>query len=551
MWQRIIAVSGARERRVLRRAAKTAGLVSVLLAAAVPVSAAGASITLLEPSRGPVGASVTIRGDGLSTTEAVYFGSTPARFTVDSATDVTATVPPGASTGQVRVTTADGSRTSAEAYAVLPNFLVIITDDQRWDTLRYMPTVWSQLVGRGVTFSNAFVENPLCCPSRVSLLTGRSSHTTGIWTNARPYGGFDTFTADDQTVATWLDADGYETVLTGKYLNRYWDTKGTYVPPGWDVWRAFASPNPYYNYTISIDGRSVERFGTAPKDYSTDVIAEEAASAIHAASPQDPLLVWFTPFAPHAPFTPAPRDVGTLNGITPWRPASYDEADVSDKPAYVQANERFKATRADEIDETRQEQLESLGAVDDAVGTLLGALRDTGRLSDTMVIFTSDNGFLWGEHRRVGKVVPYEESIRAPFVVRWDRVIPEPREDKHLVQNIDVAPTLVDASSSVAPPFDGSSLLTLLTDVGSRWRSRLLFEHLDQDYGVPSYCAIRTERDKYVRYATGEQEYYRLGFDPLERRNRVSDPLYAARIATLRDAARASCDPLPPDMRPF
>jgi N-acetylglucosamine-6-sulfatase len=552
MWRRIIAVRSAGRLRRLPRAAPLIGLVSLVLAAAVPVSTAQTSITLPTPARAPVGASVTIRGAGMSTTEAVLFGSTPAPFTVDSETEVTATVPPGAVSGPVTVTTADGSTTSAKAFDVLPNFLVVITDDQRWDTLRYMPSVRSQLIRHGITFPNAFVENPLCCPSRVSLLTGRSSHSTGIWTNAPPYGGFESFTADDQTVATWLDADGYETILTGKYLNRYWDTKGSYVPPGWDVWRAFASRNPYFDYALSIDGQSVEQYRTATKDYSTDVIAEEASSAIRAASAQDPLLVWFTPFAPHAPFQPAPRDVGTLDGIDPWRPPSYDEPDVSDKPGYVQANERFTLHRADEIDVTRQRQLEALGAVDDAVGTLLDALRDTGRLGDTMVIFTSDNGFLWGEHRRVGKVVPYEESNRVPFVVRWDRVISDPREDEHLVQNIDVAPTLLDASNSGAPPFDGSSLLPLLRNgVRSTRRSELLFEHLDQDYGVPSYCAIRTQRDKYVRYATGEQEYYRLGVDPWERINRVSDPSFAARIATLRDRARARCKPLPPDMRPF
>ena len=134
---------------------------------------------------------------------------------------------------------------------------------------------------------------------------------------------------------------GYDTFLAGKYLNQYWGTNGLYMPPGWDRWRAFASAAPYSNYDISLNGSAVRSYGSAPEDYSTDVIAGLGDEMIRGASPQDPLFLWVAPLAPHNPFTPAPRDVGTRAGIEPWRPPSYDEPDMRDKPAYMQALPRL------------------------------------------------------------------------------------------------------------------------------------------------------------------------------------------------------------------
>ena len=507
-------------------------------------------VLALSPTHGPVGASVTITGSELLTTTDVFFENVSAEFTVQGDDQVTAVVPPGAVTARIEVDTLVGNATSADPFVVQPNILVVISDDQRWDTLSHMPNVESELVDHGITFSNAFVENPLCCPSRVNFLTGQDSHTSGVWTNTQPYGGFQSFTADDQTVATWLNGAGYETILAGKYLNHYWDTDGSYVPPGWDVWRAFDSASPYFDYAISVDGQ-LEQHGSAPEDYSTDVIAQEAEAAIRNTSAQDPLLLWFTPFAPHGPVTPAPRDVGILDGIPSWRPRSYDERNVSDKPGYIRSIPRWTESRSAEIDAFRQAQLESLGAVDDAVDGLLQTLQDRGRLGDTLIIYTSDNGYLWGEHRRVGKEVPYEESIRVPFVVRWDRVISTPHTDSHLVENIDVAPTLVDVSHAAPETFDGRNLLPLLNGSSASWRTRALIEHLDDGAGAPSYCAIRTSNAIYVRYATGEEEYYRLAGDPFERTNRVGYATFATRVAALRDGARKRCNPLPPGMDPF
>ena len=504
----------------------------------------------LDPTHGPVGATVTINGTGLAQTTAVSFAGTDAAFTIEDDEHVSATVPPGAETGPVQVDTTDGSATS-DPFVVQPNIVVILTDDQRWDSLSLMPTVESELVGNGLTFTNAFVENPLCCPSRTSFLTGLDSHSTGIYANDAPYGGFSMF--DDQTtVATALQGAGYETSLLGKYLNHYAVSAGTYVPPGWTHWRAFASEAKYYDYDLSVDGTSIQSYGKSPEDYSTDVIASIADTEIRSASPQDPLFLWIAPFAPHGPSTPAPRDVGTLDGIDPWRPPNYNEADVRDKPAYMQAMPLLSPEDQATIDADRQNQLESLGAVDDLVESTLQALDATGRLGDTIVVFASDNGFEWGEHRREGKLVPYEESVRIPLVIRWDRVGAPAANDKRLVENIDLTPTLERAAGAALTPVDGKSLLPLLQRQRVPWRQHMLIEHAGGS-PQPIYCAGRTHKDVLIHYSTGEEEYYRLGprADPYELSNRISKPRFASRIATLRDKLRSMCTPRPPEMPAF
>ena len=167
---------------------------------------------------------------------------------------------------------------NAEAQA-RPNVVLVLTDDQRWDTLNVMPTVQRQLVDRGVTFENAVVVNPVCCPSRASTLTGRYSHSTGVYNNGGPYGGWPSFrTREGSTIATWLRSGGYRTGFFGKYLNNY----GTrFVPPGWSRWVAFAPPNVenYYTYRLNIDGSMVD-YGSDPGDYSTDVLAAKATDFI-------------------------------------------------------------------------------------------------------------------------------------------------------------------------------------------------------------------------------------------------------------------------------
>lgn len=524
-------------------------VVAVGAIAFVPHPSSAAGIVSFEPQRGPVGATVTIAGTGFTGATEVLVGGVSAPFTVEADDRISVTVPERASTGSIEVRAADGIVARTGPFLVLPNIVVVMTDDQRWDTLSDMRTVVQDLAGRGVTFSNAFASNPVCCPSRASFLTGRYSHDTGVWSNGAPYGGFEAFSGDRVTIATTLDAAGYETGMFGKYLNGYTATRGTYVPPGWDRWRAYGRAGGYYDYALSLDGEGLESHGSAPPDYSTDVLAEHVEEFIRSTSPQVPVFAWLALAAPHNPFTSAPRHAGAYERIEPWRPPNYDEKDISDKPAYVSKIPRLTAAQRRTFDARRRNQLATLLAVDDAVATIEATLADTGRLGDTLFVYTSDNGYLWGEHRRKGKTVPYEESIRIPLVIRWDRVRRKPRVEPRLVMNIDVPGSLAKAAGTSLPGNHGRNLLPLLSGPPDRWRSHVLLEHGGP--GAPPYCGIRTVDAMYVHYATDEEEYYRLEVDPYQLSNRIRVERWSTDIRALRRKARDRCDPRPPDMPSF
>lgn len=425
-----------------------------------------------------------------------------------------------------------------------PNVILIVTDDQRWDTLWAMPTVRSELVAHGIEFTNAFVSDPLCCPSRASLLTGLYSHSTGVYTNKGDprYAGFAAFD-DGATIATQLRERGYRTGLFGKYFNGY---HTEYVPPGWDRWFATIGDSSYYDYRAVSDG-TMRRYGNEDADYGTTVITSELVEFIEETDPSTPLFAYLATSAPHNPATPAPSDAGAFADLAPWRPRNHDERDVSDKPAHIRRAPRLDADARREIDAFRVNQYRSLLAVDRTVGDIVEALRDTGRLSNTLILYTSDNGKAWGEHRWHRKVVPYEESIRVPFVVRFDAAIGEPRSDDHLVVNVDVAPTLAELAGASVDGMEGRSLVPLLAAPNAPWRTDFLLEHSPVGRGVPAYCGVRNERFKYVRYATGEQELYDLLRDPDELVNTVTLVRYASIVRELRARADRLCRPRPPD----
>ncbi len=428
------------------------------------------------------------------------------------------------------------------ARAEPPSVLVVITDDQRPETLWAMPTVQRELVARGVTFANAFVVNALCCPSRASLLTGNYSHTTGVYRQRPPYGRAEAFD-DGSTLATWLQDAGYTTGFFGKYLDGFQHQALTgYVPPGWDRFVAFVHAE-YLDYGLTVDG-AVRRYGSAPEDYSTDVLAEAAVSFIRQS--RGPLFVVYAPAAPHGPAIPASPDAAAFADLPAWRPPGYDEADVSDKPAYIRALPRLDVLRARQIDQLRVDQYRTLLSVDRAVARLLQALAATGRLDHTLVVLTSDNGLAWGEHRWWKKEVPYEESIRVPLVVRYDPLVGAARTESRLALNIDLAPTVAEVAGVATPPTDGRSLVPLLAGRPVRWRRDFLVEHLEGRNPVPTYCAVRGERFKYVRYATGEEELYDLAADPHELENRAADPRLARVRAAMDRRLGQLCQPPPP-----
>jgi arylsulfatase A-like enzyme len=424
-----------------------------------------------------------------------------------------------------------------------PNIVVLLTDDQRRDTLPYLPIVGRLLVRHGITFTDGYVVNPVCCPSRSSILTGLYSHSTGVYTNHRPDGGFSAFD-DESTVATWLQAAGYRTGLFGKYLNQY--GRDPYVPPGWDRWFATHGNGGYFDYEAVSDA-TVRKYGSDPASYGTAVLRDEAVAFIEETDAGTPIFLYWAPHAPHEPATPRRSDLGTFSSLPPSRPISYDEANVEDKPEYVARHAEIDAARAAEIDRFRERQIESLQAVDRAVRAIVRALREGDRLHDTMIVFLSDNGMLWGEHRLQGKGVPYEEAIGVPFVVRYDALVPSPRRDDHLVLNIDLAATFAALAGAEAPAMEGRSLLPLLRDAVSDWRTAFLVEHVGTGAGAaPTLCALHTDRYVLIRYATGEEELYDLDRDPFEIANRDGRAASSLVQRKLRRKLRRLCDPVPP-----
>ena len=430
-----------------------------------------------------------------------------------------------------------------------PNIVVVLTDDQRWDTLPAMPTVEQELVAHGVTFTNSFVVNSLCCPSRTSLLTGKYSHSTGVYRNLPPYGGFPSF-RDSRSIATVLHGAGYTTALVGKYLNRYGvgTNDAQYVPPGWDHWTAFLGRTAYYDYRLVDQGR-VRHYGRAPSDYSTDVLAHKAVSFV--AHARGPFFLEFTPFGPHDPATPPARYKDAVQQFSWNKPPSFDERDLSDKPAYIRKLAPLNQKQLEQAERFRRQQLAAARAVDDAVRALVKTLKARHMLRTTMIVFASDNGVSWGEHQLIAarKAVPYEESIRVPLVIRYDPLMhARARDDGRLALNIDLAPTFAALTGRTMPGAEGRSLLPLLEGRRPAWRHDFLVEHLvgQPQRDVPTYCAVRGGRYKYVLYQTGEEELYDLQLDSGELENQASNPILAPLKARLRSRLDELCRPRPP-----
>ena len=444
---------------------------------------------------------------------------------------------------EVPVTASTTSIQPSRAEPQSPDIVLIVTDDQRWDTLGEMPGLQRTVRAHGMTFREAFVVNPLCCPSRASILTGAYSHTTGVYTNVPPDGGVAAFD-DRSTLATWLDDAGYRTAFVGKYLNGY--AKAWYVPVGWDRWVAFLrGPSLYYDYVMSVNGRRRE-YGSAAADYSTDVLAGIAERFIRETPSGDPLFLFLAPSAPHHPQTPAPRYAGTepLKSFIPG--PNVPELDVSDKPAYIRA----LGPQDRKSEEKWNAKAVALKAVDDLVVRTVRALHDRGNLRNTLLVFMSDNGLAVGEHRWSYKLTPYEESIRIPFVVRYDPLT-RGTSTNALAVNVDLAPTIAEVAGVETPGAEGRSLVPLLRGDVSAVRTEFLIEHLQFRVGPhradpPTYCALRTVDRLFVHYDTGEEELYDLRRDPYQLRNLATDPARRAELDELRARTKMRCRPPPP-----
>ncbi len=318
-----------------------------------------------------------------------------------------------------------------------PNLVVIMTDDQTAESLRVMDAVRSRIGGEGTTFDRSLVNFPLCCPSRATFLTGQYAHNHRVLDNEPPAGGFGRFEElhGDDNLATWLDAAGYRTALVGKYFNGYAEDGSGFVPPGWDEWRGAVAPAQHvYDYGLNENGEVVH-YGGAAADFKQDVLTERAVEVIEgSAGDGAPLFLDLAYTAPHAagphpnpqppgncPVAPkpAPRHAHAFDGEPLPRPPSFDEADVGDKPFGVRKRPRIRRGELRRMTRRYRCTLESLQSVDEGAGEVLDALDRIGELENTVVVFTSDNGFFYGEHRITGgKLRHYEEATRVPLLIR-------------------------------------------------------------------------------------------------------------------------------------
>lgn len=447
-----------------------------------------------------------------------------------------------------------------------PNVVVVMTDDQDVASMAQMPIVGREIADRGVSFSNSFVGLSECCPSRATFLTGQHAHNHGVESARPPEGGYAALDSTN-TLAVWLDEAGYRTGEVGRYLNYYGNpnvgNEPREIPPGWDDWHVPVRHTDFqvYDYLLNENGQ-LNRYGHAPSDYSTDVEAEKAVQFIgDSAKQEDPFFLWVTPSVPHSELVlvdkpdaprnprPAPRDLGKLADLPFPEPPSFAEIDESDKPNVVRHQEGGVVAGAPPNDQLKASFLgrtESLLAVDRMVGEIVDELRRTSELRRTYVIFTSDNGYLLGEHRQVGKHLVFEESIRVPLAIRGPG-LPAGVERSGMVQNIDLAPTIVDLTGAQPQrQMDGVSLLPEAIEGDADPDRHLLVEYLESK---AQFSAVRSpDGYAYAENKDGSKELYDLNQDPYELVNVADDPDYAevqARLAerldSLRDCAGSDC----------
>jgi N-acetylglucosamine-6-sulfatase len=414
------------------------------------------------------------------------------------------------------------------------NVVVVLSDDQRLDGTSVMRNVRRLLVRHGVTFANYHVTTSECGPSRASILTGEYAHHTGVTDNF----GLHSFPAFDasSTLATWLHGAGYDTALVGKYINDYTMYGDHKVAPGWDDWQVMDSVpmERYYGYAIDDNGRR-EEFGYAPGDYSTTVLTNKAIHFIRRA--RKPFFLYFAPVTPHLPAIPAPQDRKKLENIGPLHGPSIDEANIGDKPWAFWHRGLLKAAALVYDGNVRRRQLQSSLALDRSVGRIVRELKRRHVLDRTVILYTSDNGFLWGEHRLGGKLWPYEESTHVPLIVRtpWTTLAGVNRDP---VLNIDLASTIAQlAGVTPGRPQDGRSFVPLLHRQRVSWRKSYLVEYLGRNMlrfgGPPAYVAVHTARYLYVEYTRGWRELYDLRRDPWELDNVAGEPRNRALQASL------------------
>jgi len=397
-----------------------------------------------------------------------------------------------------------------------PNILVIITDDQRFDTIKdVMPRTQARIFNEGVTFANAYLTTPLCTPSRASIMTGMYASRHGVRNNDS--------TLKLITFVNRLQQAGYYTGLVGKYLN----SEDATPKPEYDYWVGLPSEGVYYNPILNVNGAWKDRPG-----YLTYLLRDYAIEFLNKAKTANkPFFLFFNPKTPHLPLEPAPSDTSLYRNLPPYRPPNYNEADVGDKPTWLSNKPRLGTPWQDSVDTIRRRQLQMLWSLDQSLDAILEELKKQGKLDQTAIFYISDNGYFWGEHRLTGKGRIYEPSIRAALALRYPPLAPAGKIENRLAANIDIAPTIYQLAGLTIPQeVEGRSLLALFQPQ-SAWRAELLIE------GWPvkqSFSAVHTDRYVYVENENDRAELYDLVKDPYQLQNSAGDPANAALVKDLK-----------------
>jgi N-acetylglucosamine-6-sulfatase len=422
-----------------------------------------------------------------------------------------------------------------------PNIVMVLVDDMRWDDMGAAghpfietPNI-DRLAREGARFTNAFATTPLCSPSRASFLTGQYAHTNGIIDNtARP-------SHDLRIFPLALQRAGYRTAFFGK-----WHMGNDDSPrPGFDHWVALPGQGEAIDPSLNVDGTRVHA-----KGYTTDLLTDYVERFMDR-SADGPFLVYLAHKAIHpnviqrddgqvvpipgqpGGFVAAERHRGRYAGRTMPRRANAMQAPLG-KPALLRQIDRLPplGPKTATADEEIRGRLEMLLAVDDSLGRVLAALERKGVLDDTMVVFTSDHGYFYGEHGlNEERRLAYEETIRIPLLIRYPALAAAGSTPSEMVLSLDVAPTLLDVAG-VAPDagMQGVSVVPVLKQQARDWRSSFLIEYFT-DTVFPrirnmGYVAVRTARHKYIRYSElqGMDELYDLETDPYEQTNIIDRP---------------------------
>jgi len=444
-----------------------------------------------------------------------------------------------------------------------PNIVFVLTDDLSDNLVQYMPHVIS-MEKAGTAFSNYTVTDSLCCPSRASIFSGNFPHDTHVFDNTKDHGGFQTFNArgeESSTFATGLQSVGYRTAMMGKYLNGYNPNQklgGTspYIPPGWSEWDVAGDGYKEFNYSLN-ENHNIVKYGNAPSDYLTDVISQKGQNFIKAsAKANKPFLLELATFSPHLPYVPAPQDANSFPGLKAPRGPSYNHKPQNAPSWFNLVPASLKGGLQNNDDKQFRLRVQDVQSVDRMIANLESTLSAAGVAGNTILVFSSDNGFHLGEHGlAAGKKTAFETDVHVPLVatgpgIAAGKTVAAP------VENIDLAPTFETLGGAKPPSsMDGRDFSGLLYGAAANdWRNAALVEHYggednpnDPDYSPPAagnpptYNALRTPTFTYVEYVNGEREYYDRSKDPHELDN-IAGQLPASKMSALHAAIQKLVD---------